>query len=64
MPITIKDIARQAGVSHPTVSRALRSDPLVAAETTSRIKRIASELGYVPSATARSLKTSQHTFWA
>ncbi len=57
--VTIKDIARQAGVSHPTVSRALRGDPLVAAETVTRIQRIAAELGYVPSATARSLKTSR-----
>jgi DNA-binding LacI/PurR family transcriptional regulator len=59
MPITIKDIARQAGVSHPTVSRALRDDPVVAAETMLRIQRIASTLGYIPSATARSLKSSQ-----
>ncbi len=58
MAVTIKDVARQAGVSHPTVSRALRGDPLVAPETAARIKDIASELGYVPSATARSLKTS------
>ncbi len=57
--VTIKDIARRAGVSHPTVSRALRSDPLVAADTTARIQRIATDLGYVPSATARSLKTSR-----
>jgi DNA-binding LacI/PurR family transcriptional regulator len=57
--VTIKDIARSAGVSHPTVSRALHDDPLVAAETAARIHRIAAELGYVPSATARSLKTNR-----
>ncbi len=59
MAVTIKDIALRAGVSHPTVSRALRGDPLVAAETAERIKRVAADLGYVPSATARSLKTSR-----
>ncbi len=59
MPVTIKDIAVRAGVSHPTVSRALRDDPLVAFETAERIKRVAADLGYVPSATARSLKTSR-----
>src|SRR5512135_2100499 len=59
MAVTIKDIALRAGVSHPTVSRALRGDPLVATETAARIKRIALDLGYVPSATARSLKTSR-----
>ncbi len=59
MPITVKDIALRAGVSHPTVSRALRDDPRVATQTTARIKQIASELGYVPSAAARSLKTNR-----
>ncbi len=59
MSVTIKHIAQRAGVSHPTVSRALRGDPIVAAETAARIQRIAADLGYVPSATARSLKTSR-----
>ena len=59
MAVTIKDIAKRAGVSHSTVSRALRDDPLVAEETASRIRRLASELSYVPSAAARSLKTSR-----
>lgn len=57
MAITIKDIARQAGVSHSTVSRALRDDASIPAATTTRIKRLARRLGYVPSAVARSLKT-------
>ncbi len=61
MPVTIKDSARQAAVSHPTVSCALRGNPLVAAETTLRIQRIATELGYIPSATARSLKNNLST---
>jgi DNA-binding LacI/PurR family transcriptional regulator len=53
--ISIKDIARQAGVSHSTVSRALRNSPLVNAKTTKLIHRIAQEKGYVASAVARSL---------
>jgi DNA-binding LacI/PurR family transcriptional regulator len=57
MSITIKDIARQAGVSHSTVSRALRDDAAIPARTSQRIKRLARRLGYVPSALARSLKT-------
>jgi DNA-binding LacI/PurR family transcriptional regulator len=57
--VTIKDVAHRAGVSHPTVSRALRGDRLVAPKTAARIRRIAADLGYVPSATARSLKTSR-----
>ena len=59
MPVTIKDIARIAGVSHTTVSRALRNHPAIAPETVERIRVIAKEQGYLVSAAARSLKTSR-----
>lgn len=52
---SIKDIARMAQVSHPTVSRALRNSPLVNPRTAERIRRIASETGYQASAVARGL---------
>ncbi|MFQ5576632.1 MAG: LacI family DNA-binding transcriptional regulator [Anaerolineae bacterium] len=55
MPVTIKDIARAAGVSHTTVSRALRKHPAISAETTSRIQKLAQEMSYTPSAVAQSL---------
>ena len=57
MPVSIKDIARLAGVSHSTVSRALRNSPLIPAATAERIQRIANETGYRASAVARSLVT-------
>jgi len=59
MSITIKDIARLAGVSHTTVSRALRGHPGISPATTARIQAIAIEQGYLASAAARSLKTSR-----
>ncbi len=57
MPVSIKDIARLAGVSHSTVSRALRDSPLIPAVTAQRIQQIARESGYTASAVARSLVT-------
>ncbi|MCU0500421.1 MAG: LacI family transcriptional regulator [Anaerolineae bacterium] len=55
MKTSIKDIARAAGVSHSTVSRALSDSPLVNEVTRSRIHRLALEMGYSPDAGARSL---------
>ncbi len=57
MTATIKSIARIAGVSHSTVSRALHDSSLVSEDTARRIQQIAREQGYYPSAAARSLKT-------
>ncbi len=57
--VSIKDIARAANVSHPTVSRALSDSPLVNGETAKRIRQIAASLGYRPSAIARSLATKK-----
>lgn len=59
MNATIKTIAKLAGVSHSTVSRALTGSPLVAEQTAERIRQTADQLGYLPSAAARSLKTNR-----
>ena len=58
-PPSIKDIARLASVSHSTVSRALQNSPLVNAETSEKIRRIARESGYRASAIARGLVTKR-----
>jgi LacI family transcriptional regulator len=57
MSTTSHDVARLAGVSQPTVSRALRGDPRVADATRDRVRQAAAELGYVPSELGRSLST-------
>ncbi len=60
MPVTIKDIAKVAGVSHTTVSRALKGHAAISTQTTARIQILADEMGYTPSAVAQSL-LSQRT---
>lgn len=57
--VSIKDIAKRAGVSISTVSYALNGSPKVTAKTTSKILAIAEELNYIPNAAARSLKTRE-----
>ena len=54
--VSIKDIAKKAGVSISTVSYALNGNPKITEETAEKIRRIAKELNYVPHAGARSLK--------
>lgn len=57
MPVTSHDVARLAGVSQPTVSRALRQDSQVAESTRQRVRAAAQSLGYVTSELGRSLST-------
>jgi LacI family transcriptional regulator len=47
MAITIKDIARELGVSPATVSLALNNSPMIGALTTRRVKETAFRMGYV-----------------
>jgi len=53
---TMADLAKLAGVSAITVSRALRGSHLVNAETSARIREIAREAGYAFNASARNLR--------
>lgn len=60
--VSIQDVARAAGVSHTTVSRALRDSPLISLEVREKIQVLAQEMGYVPNAVAQSLRGQQtHT---
>ena len=59
--VTSHDVARLAGVSQPTVSRALRDDAKVSEETKRRVREAARVLGYAPNAIGRALSMGRST---
>lgn len=56
--VSLRDIAREAGVSFQTASKALKGTGRVSPETRERVRAVARRLGYVPNTVARSLVTS------
>lgn len=54
--VTIKDVAKRAGVSFSTASRAIRNIGYVNADTKKRIMEAVEELGYIANHTAQQLK--------
>ena len=72
---TLRDIAKEVGISVSAVSMALRDHPRIGPETKSRVMTVADQLGYVPNSAGRALRaqkagavalivpnTSQHVF--
>ena len=56
---TISDVAKQAGVSTMTVSRVVNGTGYASAETRARVETAIGELGYVPNALARQLRSKR-----
>lgn len=56
---SLKDLAKECGVSVATVSKALNDQPDIAASTRERIRAAAHRMGYLPNAAARALKTNR-----
>lgn len=57
--VTIKDIARELGISPSTVSRALKDHPDISIETKKAVNELSKKLNYQPNAIALSLKHSR-----
>ncbi len=53
--VTIRDIAKRAGVSVSTASRALNNHPKISQKTKDKIKALADEMGYRPNYNAKNL---------
>ena len=59
MGVTIKDVAKKAGVSIASVSRVINDSKPVAPETKEKILKVIDETGYKPNAMARGLKKNE-----
>ena len=59
VPMTMKDIARELGVSVSTVSRALKDSPRISAERRAMIQQYAREHNFTPNVLAESLRRSK-----
>ena len=58
---TIRDLAREAGVSAATASLALRNDPRLRKDTCDKVQQVAKRLGYHPNAlVSQLLAQNQH----
>lgn len=57
----MRDVAKRAGVSTVTVSRALNEPSKVSAEMRERVIRAVKEIGYLPNHLARSLSSTRST---
>ena len=59
MPVTLKDVAKRAGVSRSAVSRAFTDGASVSEKMRKKVEKAAFELGYRPNALASSLTTGR-----
>ena len=57
--VTIRDVAREAGVSHQTVSRVINNHDRISPATRRRVEEAIQRLDFHPSRTARNLATQQ-----
>ena len=59
MKVRLKDIADKTGLSIAAVSRSLSDKSDISAETKEMVRRVASEMGYIPNINARNMKTGR-----
>lgn len=57
--ITLKDIAKKAGISINSVSKALKDSKSISQKTKNKVKKIADKLGYIPDIRAKTLRSGK-----
>ncbi|KAA9010012.1 LacI family DNA-binding transcriptional regulator [Histidinibacterium aquaticum] len=57
--VSIKDVAKAAGVSDKTVSRVVNREPNVSTDTVEKVRSAIDRLGYIPNLAARSIRSSR-----
>ncbi|WEG74215.1 LacI family DNA-binding transcriptional regulator [Vagococcus intermedius] len=55
MTVTVKDVAKEAGVATSTVSRVINDHPSISDNTKKKVRKVMEEMGYVPNIAARNL---------
>lgn len=59
MAITIRDVAKKAGVAPSTVSRVVANSPSISEKTKKKVRRVMDELNYYPNVNAQGLASSR-----
>ena len=59
--VTLRDLAQKAGVSHVTISRALRNDPSISTARRAEVKKLAAAMGYRPDPSLSALAAYRFT---
>ncbi|UUX33926.1 LacI family DNA-binding transcriptional regulator [Fundicoccus culcitae] len=59
MAVTIKDVARKAGVAPSTVTRVIHDSPIISQKTKEKVREVMKEMNYYPNLNARSLASKK-----
>ena len=62
MGVTIKDVAKAAGVSISTVSKVINGHYSISEETQERVQQVIQELNFYPSASAQNFAAQRSSF--
>lgn len=59
MAVTIRDVAKRAGVAPSTVSRVVADSPSISEKTKRKVRKVMEELSYFPNVNAQGLASNR-----